>query len=259
MPTVNDTVFKSTITVTVPYATDRFYLNRNRVEEGWFVFASDTNTLYVIKDVDNLDSALGYTNISAGGGSGEPVWGTIVGTVSSQGDLQSALDAKVTAIGGTLEDGTLAGTTTAETIDADTVTTDAIAIGTAPSVDDTYRGLTLTGRNFGTTVAQWEAVYIGASSTWLLADANGSGTYPARGLAVASGVNGGAATILTFGVARNDAWNWTPGGAIYLSATAGGLTQTAPSTTGDKVQAVGYAVTADIAFFDFNSAYVEVA
>lgn len=117
----------------------------------------------------------------------------------------------------------------------------------------------MTGLNAGATIAQWETVYLGGSSTWLLADANGSGTYPARGLAVAAYSNTDPATILTYGTVRNDAWTWTIAGPIYLSATPGGLTQTAPATSGDQVQVVGYALTADVAFFDFNSTYLTVA
>lgn len=124
--------------------------------------------------------------------------------------------------------------------------------------DDTWTGTTVAGLNAGATIAQWEAVYLGGSSTWLLADANGSGTYPSRGLATAAYSNTDPAVILVHGTVRNDAWSWTPGGAIYLSGTAGALTQTAPSTSGDKVQQVGFALTADIAFFDFNSTYLTV-
>ncbi len=124
--------------------------------------------------------------------------------------------------------------------------------------DDTWTGTTIAGLNAGATIAQWEAVYLGASSTWLLADANGSSTYPSRGLATAAYSNTDPAIILVHGTVRNDAWSWTPGGAIYLSGTAGALTQTAPSTSGDKVQQVGFALTADIAFFDFNSTYLTV-
>lgn len=128
------------------------------------------------------------------------------------------------------------------------------ALGT----DDTWEGAGVTGLTAGATIAQWEAVYVGGSSTYLLADANGSGTYPARGLAVAAYSSTNAAVIVTKGTVRNDAWTWTPGGTIYLSTTAGGLTQTAPSASGDKVQQVGYALTADIAYFDFNSEYLTV-
>ena len=114
------------------------------------------------------------------------------------------------------------------------------------------------GKNAGATIAQWEAVYLDGSSTWQLADANGTNTYPARGLAVAAYSSSNAAIILKEGTVRNDSWSWTPGGTIYLSTTAGGLTQTQPATSGDKVQAVGYALDADRAYFDFNSFFFTV-
>lgn len=142
--------------------------------------------------------------------------------------------------------------------DTQTLTNKILILTAAHGSDDTWTGTGISGLNAGATVAQWEAVYLGASSTWLLADANGSGTYPARGLAVAAYSNTDPAIILVHGTVRNDAWNWTPGDPIYLSGTAGGLTQTAPSTSGDKVQQVGFALTADIAFFDFNSTYLTV-
>lgn len=124
--------------------------------------------------------------------------------------------------------------------------------------DDTWFGTSITGLNNTGGVTQWDAVYLNSSSQWVLADANGSGTFPARGLAIATVTTGNATEVMIQGTVRNDAWNWTIGGAIYLSGTAGGLTQTAPSASGDKVQVVGYALTADIAYFDFNSTYVTV-
>lgn len=119
--------------------------------------------------------------------------------------------------------------------------------------DDTYEGEVVGGLLAGATIAQWEAVYLGASSTWLLADANGSGTFPCRGLAVAAYVSTNPALIIDKGVVRNDAWAWTPGGDVYLSTTAGGLTQTAPSTSGDKVQKIGYALDADSIYVNIGS------
>ena len=125
--------------------------------------------------------------------------------------------------------------------------------------DDSYQGEQITDLLAGATIAQWEAVYLGSASKWLLADANGSGTYPARGLATGNYLDGSQAVILIRGAVRNNAWAWTPGGTIYLSGTVGALTQTPPAVSGDKVQQVGFALTADMAFFDFNSTYVEVA
>lgn len=148
---------------------------------------------------------------------------------------------------------------TSPTIITPVITSPQISLTAAHGSDDTYTGAAVVGLNAGATIAQWEVVYLDSSSTWQLADANGSGTYPARGLATAAYVSTNPATILVHGTVRNDAWNWTPGGAIYLSGTPGALTQTAPSTSGDKVQQIGFALTADIVFVDFNSTYLTVA
>jgi len=136
-----------------------------------------------------------------------------------------------------------------------TLSAKTLSLSAALGTDDTLEGTQITGLNNSGGVTQWDAVYLNASSQWVLADANGSGTYPAVGLATATVSTGNATSVLVTGTVRNDAWNWTPGGAIYLSTTAGGLTQTAPSGMGDAIHPVGRALTADIAFFHFNPAY----
>ena len=122
--------------------------------------------------------------------------------------------------------------------------------------NNTCEGTTIAGRNSGEAITQWDAVYLGSSSTWLKADADGTGTYPARGLALTTVGSAAALTVIVKGVVRNDAWAWTPGGTIYLSTTPGGLTQTAPATSGNKVQAVGWALSADEMYVDPNSEYL---
>lgn len=121
-----------------------------------------------------------------------------------------------------------------------------IQLAALPGTDNTYEGQVITGRNAGTGgLTQWQSVYLESGGTWLPADANGTGTFPCRGIVVAAASAGNPAIVLDNGVARNDAWTWTIGGDIYLSTTAGGLTQTAPATAGDKVQKIGYALSAD--------------
>ena len=125
--------------------------------------------------------------------------------------------------------------------------------GDLASTDDTYQGAVITGFSAGATIAQWESVYLSAAGTWLLADADGSGTFPARGIATAAGsVALGELVVLREGKARNDAWNWTPGGSLFLSATPGALTQTAPTGTGVCRQPVGFALNADTVFLNFT-------
>lgn len=114
-------------------------------------------------------------------------------------------------------------------------------------------GSYLTGFNAGATIAAWQVVVLGASSTFLLADANGAGLQCAIGVAVEAGsVALGELKVLRRGLATLAAWTWTPGLPVYHSgATPGLLTQTAPSTSGDFVQVVGIALNADTIMFDF--------
>jgi hypothetical protein len=112
------------------------------------------------------------------------------------------------------------------------------------AADDTHNGRTISLNNSGG-VTQWDAVYLNGSSQVVLADANGSGTYPVLGLAATTETTGNPVAVVVDGVVRNDAWTWTPGGTVFLSTTAGGLTQTAPATTGDRLQVVGIALDAD--------------
>lgn len=126
---------------------------------------------------------------------------------------------------------------------------------TVSEADDTYYGLTRSGLNNSGGVTQWDAVYLNGSSAWVKADADGSGTYPARGIAVATAADGVATVVLTRGTIRNDAWTWTPGGTIYLSTTTGTMTQTVPSSEGDKIQILGYALNADTMAVEISPDY----
>jgi hypothetical protein len=57
---------------------------------------------------------------------------------------------------------------------------------------------------------------------------------------------------LLIGIARDDTWDWTVGGWVYLSTTGttgNTLTQTAPSGTDEVIQIVGIATHADRIYF----------
>ena len=129
-------------------------------------------------------------------------------------------------------------------------------LSAAHLTNDTFTGTRVIGKNNSGGVSQWDIVYLNSSSDWVLADANGSGTYPVCGIVTATAAGGASTSVLVNGTVRHDAWAWTPGLPIYLSTTAGALTQTAPSGSGEQVQEVGFALDADRAFFHFNPAYV---
>lgn len=61
---------------------------------------------------------------------------------------------------------------------------------------------------------------------------------------------GSAGKALVSGVMRLDSWDWSGANkSLYVSATAGDMTETIPSTAGQYVQKIGYSLTPDIILF----------
>lgn len=115
-------------------------------------------------------------------------------------------------------------------------------------------------------VAVGDVCYMAADGHLEFGDADAVTTAPA--LYMALGATGAAALgyWLMQGIVRNDSWNWTVGpgeaGLIYLSCTGttgNTLTQTQPAGTGDQVQVIGHALSADVMMFDPSPVLVEVA
>jgi hypothetical protein len=67
--------------------------------------------------------------------------------------------------------------------------------------------------------------------------------------------------MLLKGYVYNSSWNWTIGGELYtiIMQTVGGITQTQPSGTGDIVRVVGYAINADLIYFNPSQDWIELA
>lgn len=125
--------------------------------------------------------------------------------------------------------------------------------------DDEYSGLVLTGKNAGEAITQWDCVFLQADAKFDQADADAAGEFPAMGLACNATGDGTNLVVLTRGVVRNEGWSGlTVGAAIYLSDTAGGLTETAPSTAGDCVQIIGRALSDSEIYFNFSGHWLEV-
>jgi hypothetical protein len=90
-------------------------------------------------------------------------------------------------------------------------------------------------------------------------DANATGaTKLCGGIAVETGT--GTKIIMVQGQICETSWNWTVfgrfDGRIYLSTTDGQLTQTAPSASGNAVQCIGFALSADTIFVDIDSHFL---
>jgi len=126
--------------------------------------------------------------------------------------------------------------------------------------DGEYNGVTIEGINHGETVGALKCVFLAADGKVDIADADAAGEFPAFGLTVNGGDDTDAAIILVRGIVRDEDWTGlTPGGAVYLGdAGAGQITQTPPSTSGDCVQIVGWALSDSEIYFDFSRPYQEV-
>lgn len=66
-----------------------------------------------------------------------------------------------------------------------------------------------------------------------------------------------AATFLLYGIVRDDSWNWTLQGPIYLSTTVGGMSEGPPSGTDDVIQILGIATHADRMLFNPQLVQIE--
>lgn len=84
---------------------------------------------------------------------------------------------------------------------------------------------------------------------WKKSDADIGSTMPGLRMALEDKNDGQDCKMLVMGYIRVDSWNFA-GSMVYASATAGSVTSTAPSGTGQQIQRVGVAKSADILFFD---------
>ena len=128
-----------------------------------------------------------------------------------------------------------------------------------PTADHTATGLTAQ-MLAGGAIAAFQTVCIHTTTgEVVISDSNAIGTMPVIGIAPAAISDTNTGTILLQGFIRDDTFNWTLGGIIYASETAGAMTQTAPTTSGAFVQALGIALSADVVYFNPSLTLVEVA
>lgn len=133
----------------------------------------------------------------------------------------------------------------------------------APGSDNTASGLKITLTASGNQ-AFGDVCFIGsgtASGKAVLGDADAIATASCVVMCADASISADASgNYLLLGIARNDAWNWTVGGLIYLSTTGttgNTLTQTAPSGTDDVVQIMGVATHSDRMYFNPQLVQVE--
>jgi hypothetical protein len=97
-------------------------------------------------------------------------------------------------------------------------------------------------------------LFLAADGHYDECDADAIATMPCTVLALETGT--GTKKVLRLGKLRNDAWNWTVGGLIYVDTTIGTLTQTKPAGEDDVIQPVGHALTDDCLWFQPSNIYI---
>ena len=199
----------------------------------------------------------------------------ISGTTLASNVVTSSLTAVGTIATGVWQGSAIASTYIADAFlknDADDATTGTITAAgftagdagqvyfsdTAPASDHTATGVVISIAS-GESVAAFNAVYIRSDGEVGPADADAASTMPAIGVALEAKGDGEATKILVSGVLRDDTYNFTPGADLFIGTTAGEITATAPSGSGDTVQKIGVALTADSIYVNFNTTEVLLA
>jgi hypothetical protein len=141
---------------------------------------------------------------------------------------------------------------------------DALLLDATLSADGTYCAESAEQVTAGTALAFGEVAYYAvADSKWEKTDADAEATAgPVKiGIVVIAAAEDATATVMYKGKIREDDWNWaTVGAPLYLdTATAGGMTLTAPSGTDDVVRVVGQVIDANQIWFDPDTSYITLA
>lgn len=258
-------------------------------DTGVYTLPTGTKTL-VATDVATLSSLTSIGTIGTG------VWqGTVVGSTyggtgvnnggrtltlnTNSGTLAYSAASKTLTIAKTLTlDGTDSTTMTFPSTSATIARTDAgqtftgtqlldenasIGLDPAGSADGKFTGITVTA-TAGYTQAFGDLVYLDPTdSRWEACDANSAAGADGDsrgiiGMVVVAGTDGNACTILLNGIIRADAKfpSFTVNNPIYVSETAGSVTQTQPTTTDVVIRIVGFALTADEMYFNPDNTYI---
>lgn len=138
-----------------------------------------------------------------------------------------------------------------------------ISLDAAGSADGAWSGITIPA-TAGYTQAFGDLVHLDPTdSRWELADANSAAgadgdSRGMLGLVVVTGTDGNACRILLQGTIRADAKfpTFTVNNPIYVSETAGAVTQTQPTTTDVVIRILGAALTADEIYFDPDKTWI---
>jgi len=177
-------------------------------------------------------SSVRHRYLAAGSG-GE--WISSIDTMKTPGGVVRWL--KITTVGGDVF-WSMKDTTRSTKSYGDNLTTDA-----------TYNGMTFVG-TAGETMIAGHGCYLKSDGKMWRADADSAATMPCMFIATAATAAEAKGVFLAAnGRIRYNAWDWSTGAILFMSTTKGLFSSSVPDGTGDQVQAVGIAVSADEIFF----------
>ncbi len=109
----------------------------------------------------------------------------------------------------------------------------------------------------GEALLRGSAVYMSAvDGLWYLADSDALATLPVVGVSVEQTAAGNVFHIVVVGLVGRASWTWTRGDPLYVSGTAGTMTQTAPAT---NKQVVAVALTATLIYVNPGGAGLDMS
>ncbi len=113
----------------------------------------------------------------------------------------------------------------------------------------------------GYTTSVMDLVYLDPNGRWEKSDADAEGTsINLLGIALEGKDDGEAMNVALPGsFVASPTWNFSVGVPIYVSGSAGNITTTKPTGSGDVVRTVGYSLSATTIFFDPSPDYVTLA
>lgn len=178
---------------------------------------------------------------------------TIVGITGTIAQFNTAVtDADLAVLGANTFTGI-------QTITNIVLPTNGQVLHTVPTTDGHATGPTTSDFVSGyTSSAVGDLVYLDSSSKWQKTDANTAALYNGfLGIALAVAATDAALLVALPGsfVYATGFPALTVGSPVYMSETAGAITHTAPTTTDSATRVVGFAVTADVIYFNPSPTY----
>jgi len=160
-----------------------------------------------------------------------------------------------------LGDATDSGNTKRDTVQGILDLVTVAGLDATPTPDHTINGPQTNTLLAGYTTAIGDLVYLDPNGRWEEADADATGTsISLLGIAMEVKSDGAAVNVALSGSFIVDAsWSFGVGVPLYVHTTAGAITATKPTGSGDVVRTVGYALTATTIFFAPSSDYVTLA